>query len=255
VHFTGGVDFDFGSSLVRLLGPGQRALVVKNPAAFEARYGAGLPVAGSWGTKNLSNGGERLTLSYGDGVAIHDFVYDDVAPWPSAADGDGPSLVLADPATRPDHAVAANWRASATLLGSPGLPDSRFAVWLQARGVSDPSAEGASGISHTLAYALGADLAANPASVLPAVGFTAGADGKPRLTLSFRTRDDGLEVAYLVEASTDLHTWLQGAGVTEPFGEPQDNGDGTHTVQVRLVDPPDQDLQRFVRLKVLIGEP
>jgi hypothetical protein len=63
---------------------------VKNLAAFEIRYGFGfgLPVAGEWESgQNPSNGGERLKLSYGAGTAIHDFEYDDNAPWPGEADG------------------------------------------------------------------------------------------------------------------------------------------------------------------------
>jgi hypothetical protein len=120
VRFTKGVDFDIAPGTA--LEAGAYALLVKNVAAFEARYGPGLPVLGTYGGDNLSNGGEQLKLSFGLGTAIHDLTYSDAAPWPTAADGMGASLVLIDPAAAPDHALAQNWRASYG-HGSPGRDD------------------------------------------------------------------------------------------------------------------------------------
>ncbi|MFP6692073.1 MAG: CotH kinase family protein, partial [Pirellulales bacterium] len=60
-----GVDFTFGDTT---LDDGQRIVVVNDPAAFEARYGTGINVAGVW-TGNLSNGGETVTLSAYSGIA------------------------------------------------------------------------------------------------------------------------------------------------------------------------------------------
>ena len=48
LRFTKGVDFDFAGSAVTSLAPGEFVLVVRNLAAFEARYGTGLPVAGEF---------------------------------------------------------------------------------------------------------------------------------------------------------------------------------------------------------------
>ena len=102
VRFTKGIDFDFPAGT--MLATGAVTLVVKNAAAFALRYGSGKPVAGSYGTDALSNGGERLKLSYGAGTTIRDFTYGTVAPWPPEADGAGYSLVLKQPSTLPDHA-------------------------------------------------------------------------------------------------------------------------------------------------------
>jgi hypothetical protein len=56
---------------------------------MEMRYGLGLPIAGEWDTKDkLNNGGERIKLSFGAGVPIRDFSYDDKTPWPTEPDGD-----------------------------------------------------------------------------------------------------------------------------------------------------------------------
>ncbi|MDE0597441.1 MAG: lamin tail domain-containing protein, partial [Roseibacillus sp.] len=72
IRFTKGIDFDFAGSLVETLEPGAFVLVVKNFAAFETRYGNDLPVAGEYPNDNLRNSGERLKLSFGAGVPIHD---------------------------------------------------------------------------------------------------------------------------------------------------------------------------------------
>jgi hypothetical protein len=61
----------------------------------------------------LNNAGEELVVTSASQGTIRSFIYDDAAPWPVAADGTGPSLVLVDPETNPDHAIASNWAASA----------------------------------------------------------------------------------------------------------------------------------------------
>ena len=74
----------------------------------------------------LSNGGEQIKLSFGAGIPIRDFTYDDLDPWPTGGGRWGPSLVLIDPETVPDHAEAANWaagvvgRRDAGQRGEPG---------------------------------------------------------------------------------------------------------------------------------------
>jgi len=48
VHFIDGIEFTFTNSALTRLAPSQYLLVVRNKAAFERRYGAGLPVAGEY---------------------------------------------------------------------------------------------------------------------------------------------------------------------------------------------------------------
>jgi hypothetical protein len=120
VRFTKGIDFDFSGSEITLLSPGKIVLVVNDQLAFKMRYGGKLPVAGEWqATDKLDNGGEQLKLSYGAGAAVRDFAYDDEDPWPTAADGSGPSLTLIEPASRPDPKAAGNWQASSATIGTP----------------------------------------------------------------------------------------------------------------------------------------
>ena len=72
----------------RTLQPGQFCVVTNNAAGFAAKYGNAITIAGEY-TGSLSNDGERILLKDPQGNTIHDFVYDDVAPWPMAADGNG----------------------------------------------------------------------------------------------------------------------------------------------------------------------
>ncbi len=104
-----------------VLAPGASGVVVKNEAAFRARYGAGPVVLGVFtGGTGLANSGERLALLARDGAAIFDFAFSDDAPWPVEADGGGPSLVLVAPETHPDPALAESWQLSRDSGGTPG---------------------------------------------------------------------------------------------------------------------------------------
>lgn len=129
VRFTAGVIFDFTAGSVTNLAAGGRVLIVKNRAAFEFLYGAGLPVAGEY-SGSLDNGGEIIRLVDATGLVIQEFLYDDGAPWPVAADGGGSSLEPLD--VRGDFNNPANWQASAVRGGSPGT-----------RGVIPPGSVGA----------------------------------------------------------------------------------------------------------------
>ena len=122
VRFTKGIDFDFANGAITSLAPGEYVLVVNNQAAFEMRYGTELPVAGEW-TSNLSNGGERIKLSFGAGEPIIDFNYDDEGNWPTEPDQNQGSLTLRNSSTVPDHASAFNWRPSIGMNGTPGTTD------------------------------------------------------------------------------------------------------------------------------------
>lgn len=117
VAFTDGITFDFTTSDITSLQPGEFVVIVSNQTAFEVRYGTGLPVAGVY-SGNLSNGGEQLVLLDGLSQSIHDFTFDDAIPWPIVADGDGPSLEVVS--TTGDYSDPVNWRASSVAGGTPG---------------------------------------------------------------------------------------------------------------------------------------
>ncbi len=256
LRFTKGVDFDFLGSDLTSLAPGEFALIVANRAAVEMRYGAGLPIAGDWDPNDkLDNGGERLKLSFGAGDPILDFSYDDLAPWPTAPDGDGESLTLIAPNSLPDHGLAANWRSSTNQHGSPGTDESAsaFEAWLAAEGASDPAAPfRGSSLSNLLAYSLGADLAPSPESALPVIT-TVDEGGLLYPALRYRTRQSAPELTFVVEISEQLVSWESGAALTVEVGSPQDNGDGTVSATDRAVQTVSALPGLYLRLRVSLA--
>jgi hypothetical protein len=121
VRFVSGIGFDFTGSGVTTLAPGATLLVVRNQAAFTARYGAIGGVAGQF-TGALENRGERLRLVDASGEEILDFSYNN--QWYPMTDGFGFSLVAVNEQAEPDAwDTRSNWRASAHLGGSPLVTD------------------------------------------------------------------------------------------------------------------------------------
>jgi hypothetical protein len=121
VRFIDGIAFNFTGSSVTTLAPGAAVVLVGNPAAFTARYGSGIPVAGQY-SGNLDNDGERVRLVDAAGEEILDFEYSD--NWYPLTDGLGFSLVIVDPAA-PFNTWGrkSSWRASGVLAGTPGSAD------------------------------------------------------------------------------------------------------------------------------------
>jgi len=104
------------------LGPGQFFLLVANTNGFKATY-PGVTYQGVFQNgRGLDNGGETIWIKDPGGNAIFSVTYDDVPPWPVAADGGGYSLVLVNE-TEPGPYDAARWRASTFPFGSPGSND------------------------------------------------------------------------------------------------------------------------------------
>lgn len=120
VDFDNGVDFTFPRMN---LAPGEHTVVVGELAAFEAKYGTGINIAGQY-TGSLQNRGERIRLADALGRTILDFRYED--NWRPTTDGGGFSLTIID-ASNPSPAswgLKDSWRASAQQGGSPGYDDS-----------------------------------------------------------------------------------------------------------------------------------
>ena len=208
VSFTDGIDFTFPAGTQ--LAPGAR--IVIGGADFQN------------GTA-LSNGGEKLKLEDASSGTIREFRYDDETPWPASPDGDGPSLVLVNPHSNPDHGIASNWRPSTTGGGNPGTSD---ATTFSGDPVGD--ADG-NGIPDLIDYAL--------------------ADGAtPSLTggvFAFSHRLGADDVRLTVETSADLSAW---SDATQSLGDPEVSypGDGTRQVSYRL--PPGAPERRwFLRVK------
>jgi hypothetical protein len=108
----GGVGYTFPDGAV--MPPGAFWVLARDRAAFSQIHGAGVLLYDEF-PGSLDNGGERIALTLGSGtnqVLISDVRYDDKAPWPTIADGQGSSLQLVDP-SRGSWRVA-NWVSAPT---------------------------------------------------------------------------------------------------------------------------------------------
>lgn len=122
--FTSGIRFGFEPGPHAILAPGASALIVRDEAAFRFRYGDEPVIRGVFAfDSSLNNDGESIRLAAEDGSEILSFSYGDGGSWPQTADGDGFSLVLADPQGNSDPDRGNAWRASAETGGSPGSDD------------------------------------------------------------------------------------------------------------------------------------
>jgi hypothetical protein len=254
IRFAAGINFAFPNNTV--LKAGKRLLLIRNRAAFEARYGAPVGIQSFEYTGRLNNDGEQLLIT-GDGQkTIHDFTYNDQLPWPKEGDGAGSSLILVNPAEGPPHGKPASWTTSRYLGGSPGKAEPAgitYGAWAALNGIKGESNDDddRDGISNYWEFLFGSrpDLA----SEAPAFGITVRSidvDGvvDDYLFLTFRKNLD-VDVPLTVEVSSDLITWFSDSAMIEPVSK-ADNGDGTATVTFRFADPVGQGQSRnFVRLR------
>jgi len=205
---TTGIAFTFPVGVT--LAPSARLLLVSNQSAFEAEFGTGLPVAGVY-SGNLENQGEALSLLLADGSPIQVFTYNDNAPWPTAADGDGASLVLLAPHTAPDHNAATNWRASAVAGGSPGTTDIvDYATWKAGFGNPDDNEDlDNDGLRVIDEYYFGGSPLI-PDLLRPTHDFSPG-----NTLIASTPRRAGAALAEVeLQSSPDLQTWFPAANVT-----------------------------------------
>jgi len=115
--------------------PGDYLVVAGFLSTFQAKYPGvtnvnpnpfdSATVGQGW---SLGNGGDNIRLFDPVGVLIDYVAYDDVPPWPTAANGTGPSLELIYPGL--DNSLPASWAASTNApgQGTPGAENSAYAV-------------------------------------------------------------------------------------------------------------------------------
>lgn len=250
VRFSNGIEFSFAGSNITSLAAGASALVVRNLAVFEAHYGANLPVAGEYrlsASNNLSNAGERVTLSLGADSIIRDFSYRDNLPWPRGADGAGYSLVLSAPESLPDHSLAANWRSSALPDGNPGSSDAIPAF------TGDPHRDDdRDGLAALLEHALGGDPATAESELIPAASvMNLEVDGtfETYLTISTQRVLGADDVVLVAQVSENLIDWSSAPERVVLVNEVP-NADGTSTMTWRSARPIAEAPRGFLRMQV-----
>jgi hypothetical protein len=239
-----GITYTFPAGTI--LTAGQRIVIVKDQAAFAAANDiAGITIAPGVFTGSLNNGGEELALIDASGtIDLQRFSYLDTAPWPTAPDGDGFSLVLIRPGSSPSHGDAANWRASFALGGTPGGTDAETFA-------GDPNADlDGDGLNALLEYAFGT--IDREAGASPEAGISAGTalfegDTVESLTMSFRRNIAAEDVVIYVEVSPDLVGWDE---METAFVSATPNGDGTEVVTYRSTSDIATTAREYIRLKV-----
>ncbi|MBP7950988.1 MAG: CotH kinase family protein [Verrucomicrobiales bacterium] len=240
IYFSNGIEFTAGPGLQNWLPVGQSVVVVKNPAAFQSRYGSAFTVLGQF-SGGLADGGERIVLNDRTGAVISDFTYDDRAPWPAAADGSSSLLFVGG---NPED--AANWRAS---VDPGGSAVTNFAQW-QARYFlpaeipsQGPLVNTDSDAWNNLSeYAFGSDPRSSSSRENENAVLEPGATPGLRVI----RRRGASDLVYVFETATDLAGWTVG-GLPESVA---DNGDGTETAVYRAAEPLGNRLYLRVRVSL-----
>jgi hypothetical protein len=253
VRFLLGISFPFPVGFT--LAPNARAIIVRDMAAFTAANPTVPPsqIVGVFADSTiLDSNGAQLQLVDQGGNIIRDFSYDDKSPWPVETDGNGPSLVLVDPKSNPNHSLGTNWRASYSLNGAPGLDP--YTDWAASNNIAGSPSGGdvdGDGFLNVFEFGLGMDPRQPSVSGLPVVlvqGVDVNGTVSDYLTLTY-TRPSGREnITYLAESSSDLGApW----GAATQVGSTITNVNGTETLTFRHPVPKAGQQQQYLRLKIV----
>ena len=208
-----------------ILSPGASAVLVRNLEAFRERYGDAIVVAGVY-EGALANSGDQVGFEGATGEAIVAIDYNDNAPWPTEADGDGFSLELIGFKGNPDPNMASNWAISSEVRGTPGKTDGgdppvgqTYEEWAPAT-ITDGSPAGKTddpdgdGFVNLAEFALGTD----PVVAHDREPFTVSADAAG-VSVSYSIATGIIGVTITLQTSADLATWVDFAGQIETVAD------------------------------------
>ena len=199
----------------------------------------GVPVAGTF-TGSLNNDGETIGLADASLNVIQSFTYNDVDPWPVAADGDGYTLVLIAPESAPDQDEPSSWRSSIAIGGSPRGSD---AVTFAGDPAADDDQDGQSAF---LEFVLGSTDSDSRSRGTQTVGIDP--QGYLVFEFSYNLAADGTTIS--IESSDGLSDWNDASAELVRLSTMND-GDGTATTKFRSLLPnPELVKPYFLRLRV-----
>lgn len=262
LQFTAGVTFNFATGDVLAVAPGASILVVKRRTAFEKRYGLdyGSQIAGEF-TGSLDNSGEPLKLEWGTTAplaVVQSFSYNDKAPWPVAADGYGPTLILNDRTPGADLSDGTKWIASAQPGGMPGgaARVMNYSTWRSLtfsqadaanNAISGPTADpDQDGCRNLDEYALGLTPGLVDAGFpQPALLEVA---GQKYQSLEYRVMANATDSVVTPQVSSDLSAWQSGAGQVVTVSGPIQRLDGSVAWLIRDATAQSAAQRRFIRL-------
>ena len=261
VKFDTGITFDFTTqSAITSLAPGARCVVVAVAAPFAARYpdasypGLSAKVAGVF-TGKLDNGGEQIVLrNVTTAQDIANFTYDDLVPWPVAADGGGKTMwfTCTNSATA-DKNLSANWYEHSLTNGNPGGVDCGYELWALTNGASIDGLgdDDDDSLQDLVEYMLGASPAASSTDKMPTASVqnvTVGMDPPAAYaTMTYTQAPLTPDIQVIAETATALSGWNPDAVlVSETL-----NLDGSTTRVFRAPLPFATDLRRQLRVRVV----
>lgn len=255
--FSDGINLTIPATTV--LQSGTYGLFVTNQAAFEQRWGTGLPILGIY-TGRLNNDGEALRLIDLNGNDILNFTFNDT--WYRPTDGDGYTLVpVNENDLSANRNAPASWGISCEIQGTPGTSNGTaisqtFEGWLNyhfsAAEQANPLISGPfadydnDGFGTLMEFALA--LKPNQSDGGDFLrGETVELGDDSYLAITFRRQKKSLNLVYSVELSSNLSNWTAGAVMV---GTAIDNGDGSETVTYRDFVRISDHRHRAMRLKV-----
>ena len=197
----------------------------------------------------LSNDGERLLIKNSNTNDIVDLTYNDQIPWPTAADGTGPSLVLTgETANDP-----LNWKENAMNGGRPGYPDatvsSKFNEWKETNQITDNLGDNdADGLINLIEYAFNtnpniAEPLASPSAKVTSVG------GKQFLEITYTENIQATDADIKLQLSHDLKDWNSDSQM-EIISETISDDNKTKTIRVRTSDPISSSKDTYFRFNI-----
>jgi PKD repeat protein len=116
--FTAGIEYVFPEISLE---NGDYIVVAANAEAVQNAFGI---TAYQWTAGGLSNGGELIKLVSATGATVDSVEYGTSSPWPTEANGGGPSITICDPET--ENSIGNNWHASVHFLLNNGNGDAIY---------------------------------------------------------------------------------------------------------------------------------
>ena len=107
------------------------------------------------------------------------------------------------------------------------------------------------GMSNLMKFAIGRDPSVSDSSSALIVTYQTYTDGNIYPYLSYvRSKDASESLTFLIEQSSDLHSWSDDSPYFEQLGDAQDLGDGTEEISLRCTTPVNTASRLFFRVKI-----
>lgn len=249
VYFDDGISFFFPENTI--LEAGERFVLVKNLAAFTARYGELTEgtIVGEYGGR-LSNDGETLIVRKTGAIEIINLTYNDQAPWPVLADGSGYSMIF----TGNQSNEGSSWSTHAEIGGAPGAPDTAlvdgYDLWKIANGIdNDHSDSDEDGLTAFVEYATGNNPGVPDASPVSSRGIVA-IDPEGYLSITYQQGLEATDVFFEIQKSNDLETWTTVMN-TILIDAVDDPVKPTRQITLRLAEPVSRAARHFLRVRMV----